>query len=270
MKQGKLQTPSTWHEEVYHATPRCQGKRSGLTSWRWDGLFKACQIEGQKTGGCFAFQVSASIAWRAAELLCSRFGVQALCRFKGAGLIPLFLVPESKDNPDPQVGKRTQRFGVTFPFFALALIVVLRPGFGLRTLPSKLLQGVAQRLDASIASMRFGIGAAFIGDRRGACQRLQTGCVRIACSIIPDFCEQSRSQSLAGAGQTAEDLVVFMYQKKALDLLVVGSNFLKQGQQLFDQHVHQTSFGAGRDRIGRQMGLMKRLEDLGCDLLGFG
>ena len=69
MKQQKFQNPSTWH-----------------------GLKKACQVEGRKTGGCFASQGSARTAWGAAELLCSGFCMQALCRFKGAGLIPLFLV----------------------------------------------------------------------------------------------------------------------------------------------------------------------------------
>src|SRR2546429_636072 len=190
MKQQKFQNPSTWH-----------------------GLKKACQVEGRKTGGCFASQGSARTAWGAAELLCSGFCMQALCRFKGAGLIPLFLVPEGKDNPDPRVGKRTHCFGVTFPFLAKAMVVFLSPGFGLRTLPGKLMQRIPQGFDTGIASMGLGIGAAFIGNRRGASQGLQTGCVRIARPIIPDLCEQTRSQSLARTGQTAEDFVVFMRQK---------------------------------------------------------
>src|SRR2546430_773835 len=118
MKQQKVRNPSTWHKEVYHAAPRCQAASLSLTSRRLHGLNKACQVEGQKTGCCFASQGSARTAWVGTEGLCSAFCVEALSRFKGAGLIPLLLVPDGKDNPHPQVGQRAHRLGVTFPFFA--------------------------------------------------------------------------------------------------------------------------------------------------------
>src|SRR3989440_11157051 len=215
MRQRKLREPSTRHEQVYHAAPRCQAASLPLTVWRLHGLFKACQIEGQKTGACFASQESARTARLEVLPLGSGLGVQPLSRCKDAALIPLFLVPDGKDNPDPHISQRTQRLGVTFPLLALALIVVLRPGFALRTLPGKLLQRVAQGFDTGIASVGLRIGAACIGHRRCARQSLQTGGVCIALTIIADLCQQTRSQSLAGTGQTAEDLRVLMPQKKA-------------------------------------------------------
>ena len=270
MRQRKLREPSTRHEQVYHAAPRCQAASLPLTAWRWHGLFKACQIEGQKTGGCFASQESARTARLEVLPLGSGLGVQPLSRCKDAGLIPLFLVPHGKDHPDPHLSQRTHRLGVTFPFLALALRVVLRPGFALRPLPGKLLQGVAQGFDTGIAPVGLRIGAACIGHRRRASQRLQTGAVGRALTIIADLCQQTRSQSLACTGQTAEDLLVLMPQKQARDLLVVGRDLLKQGQQWFDQHLHQARFRARRDRIGHQMRLVEGLEDLRGDWLSCG
>src|SRR5438105_15207918 len=120
MKQRNLGKPSTWHEEVYHAALGCQAASLSLTAQRWHGLKKACQVEGQKTGCCFPCEGSTRTAWAQAAELGSVFCVETLCRFKGAGLISLLLVPHGKNNPDPQVGKRTYRFGGTSPFFALA------------------------------------------------------------------------------------------------------------------------------------------------------
>src|SRR6266516_458787 len=111
MKQQKYRKPSTWHEEVYHAAPRCQAASLSLTSRRLHGLKKACQVEGQKTGCCLASQGRARTIWVVDQQLCGVFCVQTLCRFKGAGLIRLLLVPNSKDDPDPQVGQGSHRFG---------------------------------------------------------------------------------------------------------------------------------------------------------------
>src|SRR5215472_13940801 len=103
----------------------------------------------------------------------------------------------------------------------LALVVVQRPGFGLGTLPGKLLQGIAQGLDAGVAPMRLGILATFVGHRRGACQRLQTCRVLIAASIISQLCQQSWGQSFARAGEAPHQETVGMGQKKACNLPVV-------------------------------------------------
>src|SRR6266480_3660223 len=269
MKPRKCRKPSTWHGEVYHAAPRCQAAALTLTSRRLHGLKKACQVEGQKTGACFASQPSERMSQVSAGLSRTR-SMSTLCGFKGLWMITLMLVPDRKDDSDPDIGKCSHGLRVTFSFLAFALIIGSGPRFTLGRLPGKLVQGVAQGFDTRIASMRFGIGAAFIGDRRGASQGLQTGRFRIPCTIMPDLCEQTRSQSLSRTGRTTEDLVVFMCQKKSLDLLIVDGNLLKQGQQLFDQRLHQASFGTGRDRIGHQMRLMQGLDDLGGDRLCLG
>src|SRR5260221_3114946 len=93
MKQRKLRNPSTWHEEVYHAAPRCQAASLPLTSRRLHGLLKACQVERQKTGCCFASQESAHAAWGQVWELGSAFCMETLGSFKSAGLIPLLFVP---------------------------------------------------------------------------------------------------------------------------------------------------------------------------------
>src|SRR5205807_7215482 len=114
MKQRQGRTPSTWHEEVYHAASRCQAASLSLTARRLHGLKKACQVEGQKTGGCFASQASLSPAGLTAQALGRTFGVEPLCFFKGLGLILLLLIPHGEENPDPQVGQCTYCLRMTF------------------------------------------------------------------------------------------------------------------------------------------------------------
>ena len=222
MKQRKARTPSRWHEEVYHAASRCQAASLSLTARGYHGLLKACQVERQKTGGCFASRGSLSPAWIETSALGSAFGVEPLCLFKGLGLILLLLVAHGEDNPEPQVGQRTDCLAMTFPARAKAKGGVLSPGLGLRTRPRKLLQSVAQGFDTRIATMRLARVAALVGDGRRASPRLQTGRFRRACAISADLGEQARSQSLAGAGQTAEDEVCFRHQKKALNPLIIA------------------------------------------------
>jgi hypothetical protein len=99
-------------------------------------------------------------------------------------------------------------------FRAFALVGVQRPGFFLVHSPSKLLQGIAQRLDTGVAPMRLGLLATFIRYRRGAGQRLQTGCGRIATPIISQLGQQPRGQSFARAGETPHQGAVSRGQKK--------------------------------------------------------
>src|SRR5437868_4500631 len=141
MKPRKCRKPSTRHEEVYHAAPRCQGKRSGLTAWRLHGLKKACQVEGQKTGTCFASQQYESLIPVSAGLSRTR-SMSTLCSFKGLRVIAPMFVPDSKDDSDPDIGKGSHGLRVTFSFLAFALIIRSGPRFTLGRLPGKLLQGV--------------------------------------------------------------------------------------------------------------------------------
>ena len=92
------------------------------------------------------------------------------------------------------------------------------------------MQRIAQRFDTTLAPVWLGIGATLKQDRRGATQGLQTGSTLISAGIIADFCKQPWCQAFASSWQTAEDLMVFVAQKKALDFLIIGSNLLKQAQ----------------------------------------
>ena len=98
-------------------------------------------------------------------------------------------------------------------------------------------------------------------------QRLQARRIRVTSSIIPHFREQTWRKAFARSGQTLEDLMIRMGQKKGVDLLVIGGNLLNQRQQLADQSQHQAQFRAGRDGISCQMGLMQGLHDLGRHFL---
>jgi hypothetical protein len=48
MKQGAQEKPSSEHEQVYHAAPRCQGKRSGLTPRRLHDRRRHAQLKAKK------------------------------------------------------------------------------------------------------------------------------------------------------------------------------------------------------------------------------
>src|SRR6266849_9651954 len=249
MKQRKGGRPSTRHEEVYHAAPRCQAASLSLTARRLHGLKKTCHIEGQKTGCCFAS-------------LSSSPGMVLLGSLKRCCLVALVLEPHGMDHPYPHIGESTHGDGVTFPFLPLALIVLQCPWFAERRLPGELLQGIAQRFDATQASMRFLVRPALEEDWRGAGEGLQTAGAFIAGPVVADFSQQTRSETLTGSWQSLEELEVFMRQKKAFDLLVVVSNLLHQGFQLVQERQHQPRFGASCDRVRLQTRLLEVLGDL--------
>ena len=64
--------------------------------------------------------------------------------------------------------------------------------------------------------MHGGIIATLVGHRRCPSQCLHTGSIAIAMTIVSPFCQYARSQPFACSRKTAEDLVVFMGQKKVL------------------------------------------------------
>jgi len=256
-KDAKM--PSSEHEQVYHAASRCQGKRSGLTAHRLHDLERVCSVEGQKTGG-FASKGSAPLRDAAA--------MEGLSRLEGGCFIPLMLVHHGENDAHPHVGQGSDRHRMAFPFRSLALIVVGGPALLLGPLPSKLLQGVTQWFDTAQPSVCFGIVATLKQDGRGKSQGLQARRIGVAALLIPDLSQQTRSKTFACSGQRAEDRVVFMRQKKALDLLIVRGDLLYQGQQLGHQCYHQARFGACGDRIGDQLRLMQGFEDLGSNLVG--
>ena len=178
---------STRHEGVYHAAQGCQGKRSGLTALSLRGLKRACQVESPKNAGFLARGEPTSLDQR---LLGRSAGVLLLCQFKGRRLITLSTGPHRKDDPDPHIGKCPYGDGVAFALPSFALIVVLSLCFTLGRLPRKLMQGVAQRFDATQPTMSLGRHATLIQDWRGSCQCLQTACIEVSPTIIPNLSQQ--------------------------------------------------------------------------------
>ena len=203
---------STEHEKVYHAASRCQAASLPLTARRLHDLKKACSVEGKKTGG-FASPDTAPLRDAA--------GMEALSRLKGGRVIGLMLVQHGENDARPHVGKGSDRHRMAFALGSLAQIVVSGPALLLGRLPGKLVQGVAQGFDAAQPPVRFGVVATLKEDRRRPGQGLQARRVGIACALIADFGEQARSKALACSGQTAEDGVVFMHQKKTFNLLII-------------------------------------------------
>jgi hypothetical protein len=198
------------HEPVYHAAVSCQAASLSLTALRLRGLFWACQIESQKNGGFLARVESDQ---RGLEPL-SRLTCMVLLRLlKGGSLIALVMPPHGKDDPDPHVCQRSYCDGMTLAFSSLALVVVSGPRLTLGGLPSKLLQDIAQRFDTAHTSMSLAIGSALKEDRRSATQSLQTAGTLVPLSIVPDFCQQSRSQAFACTRQARKDGMVRMGQK---------------------------------------------------------
>ncbi len=188
--------------------------------------------------------------------------MRLLGRFKGGGLIAGLVDPHAIDDAHPDVGQAAHRHAVGLALGPFALVVLPRPGFLPRRLPGKLLQMVAQRLAAGEAFVRFGVIAAFKGDRSCAGQSLDAGGVGIATAILTPLGQQTGSQPLAGSRQRTPDLVVVMRQKKGLNGLLVAGNLLDDHQQLLDQREHQPRLGAHHHLSGNQLGTVELVKDL--------
>ena len=132
---------------------------------------------------------------------------------KGGGVIAVMMEPHGEDDPHPHIGQRSDGHRMAFALGPFPLIILLGPGFTLRRLPGELMQRIAQGFDASQAAMRFRIHAALKEHRRGSSQSLQTAGLLVAGAIIPDFCQQSWSQSLSCTRQALKNRMVLMGQK---------------------------------------------------------
>src|SRR6266581_5584106 len=187
---------------------------------------------------------------------------------KGRGLIGLLRFPDGVQDACPNIGQSTDGDGMALALGPLALVILLRPGLLVCTLPGKLLQGITPGLDATQPAMRFLVGPALEEDRRGASESLQAACARVSVPIITEFSEHARSETFPGSRQRLEKLVVLMHHKKAFDLLIIVSNLLEQRLQLVDQCQHQPRFGACRDRVGLQTRLLELCRHLLGSLLG--
>src|SRR6266571_1060358 len=171
MKARERAMPSTRYEGMYHAAYGCQAALLPETSARLRGLKWTYRVESKKTAGFFARlemkQPDQYLLGRSACML-------PLCGLKGDRLIAAVMDPHGKDDPDPHIGQCSHGDRMTFAFGALALVILSGPGFTLRGLPGKVVQRIAQRLDAAQATMRLGVHAALKQHGRGASQSLQT------------------------------------------------------------------------------------------------
>jgi hypothetical protein len=188
-----------------------------------------------------------------------------LCSLKDGAHIALMMDPHGENDPDPHIGKRSDSHGMAFALCSLTLVIVSGPRFTLRGLPSELMQSIAQGFDTAQAAMRFGVCPALKQYGRGSSQSLQTAGILVAASLIADFGQQWRGQTLACTRQARKDRMVLMGQKKGGNLLVILSNLLDQRQQLTHQHQQQPRFRPGGHRISLQMRLMQLLENRSRD-----
>src|SRR5260370_41810012 len=138
----------------------------------------------------------------------------------------VFVPPRAIDEAHPDVGGGADRHTVGLALRAFALVIGQRPGFLLRRLPGKLLQGVAQGLQARKAFVRFGVIAALEGYWRGSGQGLDARGISIAGAIIAPFGQQTWGQALARTRQRPPQLLIVMAQKKGADGLVVAGDLL--------------------------------------------
>ncbi len=245
MKQRARKSSSIEHEAVYHAASCCQAVSLSLTPRRLHAQKKTCSVEGKKTGR-FASQRTALLSYRMT-------GMHLPSRLQRRTIIGLMRSEHSEDDSHPNVRQSTNRNAMAFAFRTLALIVSGGPGFLPSALPGKLMQRIPQRFDTAQTAVGFGVVPALKQDRRTASQGLQTGSTLIARGIITDFGEQTRSETFACSGQAQKDSIVFMAQKKAFNLLVVGGNLFEQRQQLCHQGQRQACIGARGHRSSLQV-----------------
>jgi hypothetical protein len=246
------------HEQVYHAAQSCQAASLSLTTLSLRGLFWVCQIESQKNEG---FLARVKCGQHELRWLGNSWCMLLLGLFKGSPFIGCLMPPDGKDDPDPHISQRTYRHGVAFALISFALVIVESPRFTARRLPGKLLQRIAQRLDTPHSTMHFSIFTTGKLDGRGPRQCLQARCIGVALPIVANFGQEPWCQPLACSGQTGKDLVVRMHQKKGLNLLIIGSNLLQQGQKLGYQYQHQSRFGTRCDCISSQLRVMGLLDN---------
>ncbi len=84
-------------------------------------------------------------------------GMSKLGSLKGRGLVRLLLGPDGKYDAHPNIGQSTHGDGVTFALGSFALVRGFGPQLRARTMKSKMVQGIAQGLNAAQPSRSFGI-----------------------------------------------------------------------------------------------------------------
>jgi len=239
---------ATGHKPVVHAVG-------------WRGRIKTAQVESEQATSQVVCWARAGQSGSRDAALSSSARMLLLCLLKGGSLVTAVVQPHGKDDPGPHIRQSAYRHRMTFAFCPFSLVIGLGPRLTLRRLPSKLMQGVAQGLDTRQTTVCLGVRPALEEHRRGPAQRLQTAGIPIARTLIANFSQESGSQALACPWQALKQLMVLMSQKKGVNLLVILSNLLDQGQELVHQNQHQARFGAGRHSISLQVRLMQPLHN---------
>src|SRR5579859_3704097 len=197
---------------------------------------------------------------RPAHSLGDAQGMSTLSCLEGDGLIGLLFHPDGKEDAYPHIGQRPHGHRMAFALGSFALIIGFGPGLCPHTVISKLVEDKAPRFDTAQTSMRFLILPALKQDRRSASQRMPRTGGSITISMVADFREQAGSQARPSPRQGLEQFMVFMLKKKAFNLLVIVSNLTYLGLQLVQQCHEPPRFGAGRDFVGRELGLLQHLD----------
>ena len=205
MKAGKGGRPRREHEQVYHAASGGLAASLSLTARRLHDVVKACSGKGKKTGR-FASQ-------QALWLRCA-WGMGLLGHGKDRRIIAGVGSPHAIDNAQPHIGKRTQRHRMTLAFRPFALLVLVGPGFLLSTRAGKLIERVAQRLEAGMPTMSLAIVPTLVEYWCSPCQCGKLGTSRVAGRVIAQFGKPPRRQPLSRSRKALKDLAVSMRQKK--------------------------------------------------------
>src|SRR5258708_18022342 len=255
----KKQKALAGHGQVYHAAMGCQAASLSLTAHGLRGEKKACPAKGQKKSELSLFCPARWWSRPGSQTSGSSFGVSQLGSGKGFRVIAGLVDPHTIDNTHPDVGQGPHRHTVTLALRTFALVIIACPGFLRGRLPSKLVQGVTQGFQTGKPFVRFGIIATLQCYRSRPGQHLNTGGISVTGAIISPFSQQTGSQAFASAGKRTPSLVIGVAQKKAFDLLVIGSNLWKNNRQLLDQGEHQARLGANGNRIGCQSGSVQLL-----------
>ena len=238
---------------VRHTSEQCQGKRSGLTPLSVCGCKKACPIAREKRKKIFAPQRGLSGARNGCPILDHSPQVLKACLLKGCRLIALQLLPHSVHDANPDIVEDTHSDAVAFPFLASTLIVLQIPALGLSHLLGELVQDIAQRFEAGMASMNAAVDSTLEDDRRGSRQHLQAGSISIAVVVIANF---GRASEEPDACQLAADS-----QRSR------GLRDSKKGVQFL---YHRRRFGPSRDLVGDELRLVQALKDLWSHFLSYG
>jgi hypothetical protein len=245
-----------------------QKRREGNRLGDSVGAQASCTGEGLRSAGRAHRDMTGRRSFDSGDVLPGR--MSQLRRFKRRGLIAGVTHPHAIDDAHPDVGQGSDSHAVGLALCAFALVIGQRPRLTQRRLPGELVQGVAQRLQAGEAFVRFGIVATLERHWRGPGQGLDTGGISVAAAIIAPLGQQTWSQALARTRKRTPQLLIRMTQKKGADGLVIAGDLLDHHQQLFDQREHQARLGAHDDRASHQLGTEQFRNDLGSRAPGVG